>query len=104
MSLPPNGDAEMEAECEEMENNWAGEEEQAAVVHNIKVLVVMIVVMNVLMVVVVEAEAVVVHNIMVESMKNTEHRCTKKTKDSQKRTQITITNTVDAVLGIFWHS
>ena len=100
MSLPPNGDAEMEAECEEMENNWAGEEEQAAVVHNIKVLVVM----NVLMVVVVEAEAVVVHNIKVESMRNTEHRCTKKTKDSQKRTQITITNTVDAVLGIFWHS
>ena len=40
MSLPPNGDAEMEAECEEMENNWAGEEEQAAVVHNIKVMVV----------------------------------------------------------------
>jgi len=30
----------MEAECEEMENNWAGEEEQAAVVHNIKVIVV----------------------------------------------------------------
>ena len=45
----------MEAECEEMENNWAGEEEQAAVVHNIKVLVVMMVVMNVLMVMVVEA-------------------------------------------------
>ena len=89
MSLPPNGDAEMEAECEEMENNWAGEEEQAAVVHNIKVVVVMIVVMNVLMVMVVEAEAVVVHNIKVESMRNTEHRCTKKTKDAQKRTQIT---------------
>ena len=62
MSLPPNGDAEMEAECEEMENNWAGEEEQAAVVHNIKVLVVMMV-MDVLMVMVVETEAVVVHNI-----------------------------------------
>ena len=60
MSLPPNGDAEMEAECEEMENNWAGEEEQAAVVHNIKVVVVMMV-MNVLMVMVVEAVAVVVH-------------------------------------------
>ena len=83
MSLPPNGDAEMEAECEEMENNWAGEEEQAAVVHNIKVLVVVMVVMNVLMVMVVEAEAVVVPNIKVESMKNTEHRCTKKTKDAQ---------------------
>ena len=83
MSLPPNGDAEMEAECEEMENNWAGEEEQAAVVHNIKVLVVTMVVMNVLMVMVVEAEAVVVPNIKVESMKNTEHRCTKKTKDAQ---------------------
>ena len=82
MSLPPNGDAEMEAECEEMENNWAGEEEQAAVVHNIKVVVVMLV-MNVLMVMVVEAEAVVVPNIKVESMKNTEHRCTKKTKDAQ---------------------
>ena len=94
----------MEAECEEMENNWAGEEEQAAVVHNIKVVVLMIVVMNVLMVVVVEAEAVVVHNIMVESMRNTEHRCTKKTKDLQKRTQIRMTNTVDAILGIFWHS
>ena len=67
----------MEAECEEMENNWAGEEEQAAVVHNIKVLVVTMVVMNVLMVMVVEAEAVVVPNIKVESMKNTEHRCTK---------------------------
>ena len=73
----------MEAECEEMENNWAGEEEQAAVVHNIKVLVVVMVVMNVLMVMVVEAEAVVVPNIKVESMKNTEHRCTKKTKDAQ---------------------
>ena len=83
MSLPPNGDAEMEAECEEMENNWAGEEEQAAVVHNIKVVVVMMLVMNVLMVMVVEAEAVVVPNIKVESMKNTEHRCTKKTKDAQ---------------------
>ena len=83
MSLPPNGDAEMEAECEEMENNWAGEEEQAAVVHNIKVLVVVMVVMNVLMVMVLEAEAVVVPNIKVESMKNTEHRCTKKTKDAQ---------------------
>ena len=83
MSLPPNGDAEMEAECEEMENNWAGEEEQAAVVHNIKVLVVMMLVVNVLMVMVVEAEAVVVPNIKVESMKNTEHRCTKKTKDAQ---------------------
>ena len=82
MSLPPNGDAEMEAECEEMENNWAGEEEQAAVVHNIKVLVVMVVVMNVLMVMMVEAEAVVVHNIKVESMRNTEHRCTKKTKEA----------------------
>ena len=86
MSLPPNGDAEMEAECEEMENNWAGEEEQAAVVHNIKVLVVVMVVMNVLMVMVVEAEPVVVHNIKVESMRNTEHRCTKKTNDAQKRT------------------
>ena len=74
MSLPPNGDAEMEAECEEMENNWAGEEEQAAVVHNIKVLVVMMVVLNVLMVMMVEAEAVVVHNIKVESMRNTVHR------------------------------
>ena len=73
----------MEAECEEMENNWAGEEEQAAVVHNIKVVVVMMLVMNVLMVMVVEAEAVVVPNIKVESMKNTEHRCTKKTKDAQ---------------------
>ena len=73
----------MEAECEEMENNWAGEEEQAAVVHNIKVLVVVMVVMNVLMVMVVQAEAVVVPNIKVESMKNTEHRCTKKTKDAQ---------------------
>ena len=72
MSLPPNGDAEMEAECEEMENNWAGEEEQAAVVHNIKVVVVMIVGTNVLMVMVVEAEAVVVHNIKVESLRNTE--------------------------------
>ena len=84
MSLPPNGDAEMEAECEEMENNWAGEEEQAAVVHNIKVLVVVnvLMVMMVLMMVV-EAEAVVVPNIKVESMKNTEHRCTKKTKDAQ---------------------
>ena len=95
MSLPPNGDAEMEAECEEMENNWAGEEEQAAVVHNIKVVVLMIVVMNVLMVVVVEAEAVVVHNIKVESMRNIEHRCTKKTKDAQKRSQIIMTNTVE---------
>ena len=83
MSLPPNGDAEMEAECEEMENNWAGEEEQAAVVHNIKVVVVVMLEMNVLMVMVVEAEAVVVPNIKVESMKNTEHRCTKKTKDAQ---------------------
>ena len=74
MSLPPNGDAEMEAECEEMENNWAGEEEQAAVVHNIKVLVVVMLVMNVLMVMVVEAEAVSVPNIKVESMRNTVHR------------------------------
>ena len=80
MSLPPNGDAEMEAECEEMENNWAGEEEQAAVVHNIKVLVVMMVVMNVLLVMMVEAEAVVVHNIKVACMRNVEHRCTKKPK------------------------
>ena len=80
MSLPPNGDAEMEAECEEMENNWAGEEEQAAVVHNIKVLVVVMVVMNFLMVIVVEAEAVVVQG--------GEHE--------KHSTQI--------VLGIFWHS
>ena len=87
MSLPPNGDAEMEAECEEMENNWAGEEEQAAVVHNIKVLVVMMVAMNVLMVMVVaEAEAVVVHNIKVKSMRNTEQR-KPKTHKKEHRSQ-----------------
>ena len=74
----------MEAECEEMENNWAGEEEQAAVVHNIKVLMV---VMDVLMVVMVEVEAVV-HNIKVESVsENTDAQ--RIPKEAQKRTQIT---------------
>ena len=104
MSLPPNGDAEMEAECEEMENNWAGEEEQAAVVHNIKVVVVMIVVMNVLMVMVVEAEAVVVHNIKVESMRHTKNTDTQRKPKTHKNEHRTMANTVDAVLGTFWLS